>query len=180
MGPWGDGETLAEAVEVAEDLGAGGGLDVDAAIELELGAVGHGAFAFGVGDHGGGELGGAGALALGLHVGDEVVGLGEADALDAPVDVDEFLDELDLGGGGGLVVGELVLGDQIVDFAGFVGEEGAIEREGDGAAAAGFLGRLGTLLVAFGGFGATGFGAVDLRLFGAGQLVGLRLHTLPL
>jgi hypothetical protein len=75
---------------------------------------------------------------------------------------------LDLRRGGGLVVGELVVGDQVVDFAGFVGEEGAIEREGDGAAAAGVLGRLGTLLVAFGGLGAAGFGAVDFRLLGAG------------
>ena len=38
-------------------------------------------------------FGRGGALALGLHVGDEVVGLGETDALDAPVDVDEFLDD---------------------------------------------------------------------------------------
>jgi hypothetical protein len=36
LGPWGDGEALAEAVEVAEDLGAVGGQDVDAAVELEL------------------------------------------------------------------------------------------------------------------------------------------------
>ena len=83
---------------------------------------------------------GGGALALGLHVGDEVVGLGEADALDAPVAVDEFLDELDLRGGGGLVVGELVDGDGLVDFAGFVGEEGAVEGDGDGAAAGGVFG----------------------------------------
>ena len=147
------------AVEVAHEPGADGDQAVDTAVELGLDTGVGSAVNFGLGDHGDRQSFLVAAFSLGLHVGLEVVGLGVADAADAPVDVDDFVDHLGFGVGGGLPVGEFAGGDGVADLAGLGGQEGAFECEGL-AVLRGLLGGALAAGPAFRGFGASGFGAV--------------------
>lgn len=149
LGPWARGETFGEAFEVAEDAAAGSGEEGDAAVQGELVR----GIDFGVGREGGGQGGSLGVETLGLHVGEEGLGLGETETPDAPVEVDEFVDQLGLGGSGGLPVGEFGLREGCVDGLGFGGQQGAIESDG-----------LGGLAVSRGEAG--GFRATEFARFG--------------
>jgi hypothetical protein len=159
LGPYERICTAFAAVEIAEDAGAGGGEAVDAAIELGLEAIAEGAVELGLGGEGDGEDGVGHGGALSVDEGNEVRVLGVAEASDAPVNVDELVDELDFGGGGGAPVGELLGGDGVEGVAGFRWQEGVIEGEG-GAAEAGLAGGGGAAGAAGVGFGAAGLGAV--------------------